>query len=118
MINPKRVIIATAFGLITGSLCYLGGRYGLKAEINTVEFFMILLHRSVLGFVIVISGLRMHWALHGILLGFIIGLPGFPLIYSEGGFLAYSFMSIVWGVIIELFTSVVFRAKVLSIELH
>lgn len=118
MIDPKRVIIATSFGFISGFLCYLGGRYGLKAEISTVEFFMVLLHRGVLGFVIGISGLRIHWALHGILLGFIIGLPGFPLIYSEGGFLAYSFMSIVWGFIIELLTSVVFKVRALNIELH
>jgi len=118
MINPKRVIIATAFGFIAGFLCYLGGRYGLKAEISTVEFFMILLHRGILGFVIGISGLRIHWALHGILLGFVIGLPGLPLIYSEGRFLAYSFMSIVWGFIIELLTSVVFKARALNIELH
>ena len=53
-----------------------------------------------------------------ILLGFIIGLPGLPLIYLEGGFLAYSFMSIVWGFIIELLTSVVFKARALNIELH
>ncbi len=117
MINPKRVIIATLCGLITGFLCYLGGRYGLKAEINTVEFFMILLHRGVLGFIIGISGIRIHWALHGILMGFIVGLPVFPLIYSEGGLLAYSFMSVVWGFIIELFTSVVFKEKGLSLEL-
>lgn len=73
---------------------------------------------GVLGFAIGISGLRLHWALHGILLGLIIGLPGFPLIYSEGGFLAYSFMGIVWDFIIELLTYVVFKAKAMSVESH
>jgi hypothetical protein len=116
MFSLKRVIIATIFGFIAGLSCYLGGKYGLKAEINIAEFLMILLHRGLLGFVIGISALRMHWALHGILIAFIVGLPGYPLIYSEGGFIPYSVMGIVWGFFIELFTSVVFKANVLRVR--
>jgi hypothetical protein len=111
MINKKRVLSATLFGFFAGFLCFLGGKYGLKAEMNTVEIIMILLHRGLLGFVIGISALRLHWALHGILLGLIVGLPAFPLILDEGGFLAYSLMGLVWGFAIEFFTSVVFKAK-------
>jgi hypothetical protein len=111
--RAKRILIATVFGFITGFLCYLGGRYGLKIEISISNLFMILLHRGLLGFVIGISVLRMHWALHGILLGLIVGLPSVPgIILGEGG-LAYFVMGPVWGLIIELCTSVVFRAEAL-----
>jgi len=91
-------------------LCYIGGKYGLQAEINRVEFFMILFHRLLLGFVIGISSLRIHWALHGIVIGLIVGLPAYPLIYFEGRLISYSLMGIVWGFVIELLTSVVFKA--------
>ncbi|KPJ67014.1 hypothetical protein AMJ44_07510 [candidate division WOR-1 bacterium DG_54_3] len=109
--SAKRVIIATIFGFITGFLCYFGGRYGLKVEMSTVHLFMILLHRGLLGFVIGISALRVPWALHGILLGLIIGLPSVPGIILGEGSLAYFVAGAVWGFIIELFTSVVFKAK-------
>jgi len=112
--NSRRVFIATLLGLTAGILCYLGGRF-LGKEFNTVTILMILLHGAILGFVIGISALRIHWALHGILLGLIIGLPVYPLIYVEGGALAYSVMSPVWGFIIELLTSVIFKAKAVNI---
>ena len=111
MVRTKRVFIATLFGFLAGFLCFLGGKYVLKAEMNTTEVIMILLHRGLLGFLIGISALRLHWALHGILLGLVVGLPAFPLILREGGFLSYSLMGLVWGFVIEFFTSVVFKAK-------
>lgn len=84
--RAKRILVATVFGFVTGFLCYLGGRYGLKMEISISNLFMILLHRGLLGFVIGISVLRMHWALHGFLLGLIVGLPSVPgVILGEGG---------------------------------
>ena len=112
--NSRRVLIATLLGLIAGILCYLGGEF-LGKDIDMVTFLMMLLHRTVLGFVIGISALRIRWALHGILLGLIIGLPVYPLIYVEGGAIAYSVMSILWGFFIELFTSVIFRAKAVTV---
>jgi len=113
MINPKRVILATVFGLIAGLLCYGGGKI-LGKEFTAATFFMILFHRMLIGFVIGISALRIRWALHGIIIGLIVGLPYYPLIFIEGGALAYSVMSPVWGFIIELSTSVVFKAKAVS----
>jgi len=112
--SAKRVIIATIFGFITGFLCYLGGKYLLKVEMSTSHLFMILLHRGLLGFVIGISALRIHWALHGILLGLIVGLPSLPGIISGEGGIAYFVMGLVWGLIIELFTSIVFKAKAVT----
>lgn len=111
--RSKRIVIATIFGFITGFLCYLGGRYGLNIEVSPMHLLMILLHRGLLGFVIGISALRMHWALHGILLGLIVGLPFSPGFFSGEG-LIYFVMGLVWGFVIELFTSVVFKAKAVT----
>lgn len=108
MIKTRRVILATILGLAAGFFCILGGMF-LGREFNTATLFMILFHRTLIGFVIGISALRMQWALHGILVGFIVGLPYYPLAFVEGGGLAYSIMSPIWGFVIELFTSVIFK---------
>ncbi|NIM89852.1 MAG: hypothetical protein GTO17_02775 [Candidatus Aminicenantes bacterium] len=78
---------------------------------SSAQVLTILLHRGLLGFVIGISVLRIHWAWHGIWLGLIIGVPSIPGIILGEGRLAYFVMGPVWGFIIELFTSIVFRAK-------
>lgn len=108
----KRVAIATVFGIVAGLLCTVGVM-NMGVKLTHVSFIWILLNRTMLGFVIGISGLRLHWALHGLLLGAIVGLlfsyywwmsgSGTVLILST--FLA----SIVFGLLIELFTTVVFK---------
>ena len=109
----KRILIATTTGLITGIICYLSGRYGLKDEINTTMFFYIIANRTLAGFFIGISGLRMSWYLHGLLIGFITGIP-----FSIGTllndpciavFTVSLILGAVYGLIIELFTSFIFK---------
>ena len=116
MFNSKRLIIATLFGFITGILCYLGSKYGLQDDINTTMFFYILLNRALIGFVIGISIIQMHWVLHGILIGFIVGIPfSIGSLFEQNNtevFIASIILSVVYGFIIELFTSVIFKAKI------
>ncbi len=113
MVNNKRVLLATLFGVISGLLCYLGARI-IGIEMGLDDFMMILLHRTLLGFVIGISVLRWNWMLHGILLGLIIGIPNphfFEMLHGDLSCGLYFFMGAVWGFLIELFTSIVFKAK-------
>ncbi len=110
--KSKRVIIATLFGVVSGVGCFTGGNYLLGADLNMVEFFMILFHRTLLGFVIGISALPISWPLHGLLIGFVVGLPVYPLIYNEANLISYSVMGMIWGFVIEFFTSFVFKARV------
>lgn len=114
MMLKRRIILATLFGFISGLFCFLGGRiFGI--EMGMEDFIMILFHRTLLGFVIGISSLRWHWALHGILLGLIIGIPHpffFQMLLGDLGSLIYFILGAVWGFLIELFTSIVFKAKV------
>jgi hypothetical protein len=110
----RRLVVSTAFGFVAGIICYLGGKYGLKDDISTVMFLYILVNRVLIGFVIGVSTLRMHWALHGPLVGAVVGLP-----FAVGCLLEQSnletaiaalILGAVYGLMIEFFTSVVFGA--------
>lgn len=98
-----------------GLICFLGGKYGLKDDITTTEFLYIMVNRTLIGFVIGISALRLPWAWHGIVMGLIVGLP-----FAAGCLLepdnvetaiAALILGAVYGFLIELFTSVVLGAR-------
>ena len=113
--NTKRLVIATASGVLMGVICYLGGRFGLKDQITTPMLAYILVNRTLIGFVIGVSGLRMRWTLHGAVMGVLVGLP-----FAAGCLLepenvataiAALILGAVYGFLIELLTSVVFGAR-------
>ena len=108
----KRIAIATIFGVVAGLLCALGG-WSLGVKITTVSFIWILLNRTVMGFAIGVSALRLHWALHGPLMGLVVGS-----LFSYYGFMSGAgattvvgtlVASLVFGLMIEFFTTVVFK---------
>ena len=114
MVDKRRLFIATAFGYVAGIICYLGGKYGLKDDISPAMLLYILVNRAWIGFAIGMSPFRMHWALHGLLMGLIAGLP-----FTVGCLLEESnvetavaalILGALYGLMIEFFTSVVFRA--------
>ena len=96
-------------------ICYLGGKYGLKDDISTVMFFYILVNRALIGFVIGISLLRLHWALHGLLIGLFVSMPftvGCLLDESDiETSIAALILGALYGLMIEFFTSVIFGAR-------
>ncbi len=108
----KRVLIATAGGVVAGLLCVsIGTALGLKPTLQTLGW--AVLNRTLLGFVIGISALRLHWAWHGCLMGLLVGsLFSYSAWMFEGpiwlvaGLLAGS---IIFGLLIDLFTTVVFK---------
>jgi hypothetical protein len=114
VIDKKRLVVATLFGLVTGVICYLGGRYGLKDSISPPTAVYILINRTLIGFVIGISPLSLHWAGHGLLLGALVGLPFTAGCLLEPGntetALAAFVLGAFYGLFVELFTTVVFKA--------
>jgi hypothetical protein len=77
----KRIVFATALGVVAGLVCVsVGALLGLK--ITPIFVGWALLNRTLLGFVIGISMLRLQWALHGILMG---ALAGSLFAYSDVG---------------------------------
>jgi hypothetical protein len=115
MMRVKRVVVSTIFGFVAGVICYLGGKYGLKDDISTAMFLYILVNRALIGFVIGISPLRMHWALHGLLMGLIVGVPFTAGCLLEESNLETAIAALVlgalYGLMIEFFSSIVFSAR-------
>ncbi|HIE06363.1 MAG TPA: hypothetical protein EYP58_06135 [bacterium (Candidatus Stahlbacteria)] len=113
MFNPKRLIIATIFGLIFGFVCL-----ALASCEGPQPWFMalsIIISRTLIGFAIGISLLTLPWWLHGIVIGGLFSLPGgLSSLYipEKGMFIMVSsiIMGIIYGFMIELFTTVVFKA--------
>ena len=116
----RRVLIATAFGLVFGVLNWLLAAFAAPKPLPRSGIATIILARAVLGFVIGNSAWRMSWWLHGLLLGFIVSLPAAFAVRLMPTLLAMSpdlaavlvlVLGMVIGFLIELLTSVVFRAK-------
>ena len=111
----KRFVVALIFGFLSGLCCYIGGIYLVNIENNPTNFFWIILNRSLIGFVIGISILRLYWFFHGALIGATIGVLFPYYIFICGGnihliVIAY-ILSILFGILIEFFTSIVFKVR-------
>jgi hypothetical protein len=109
----KRIVVATLFGLVAGCLCATGAFLGHMLEFSVVALLFILLNRAVMGFVIGISALKLRWAWNGIVLGIVVGS-----IFSYFMFMnnvpeplpvVNFFVNGLFGLMIEFFTTVVFK---------
>ncbi|MGC9367507.1 MAG: hypothetical protein ACP5FK_10780 [bacterium] len=116
----KRLIIATISGLIFGFVCFGLASSG-STEITVYLAISIILSRTLIGFAIGISRFSMkHWSIHGLVMGLVFSLPGaFGALMSPENpefnhmmmFSSTIVMGMVYGFLIELITSVFFKAK-------
>lgn len=116
----KRLILATLLGLIFGFVCF-GFACSGQNEISTILAVNIILGRTLIGVAIGISCFSLkHWSLHGIILGFIFSLPAAfgamlapenPEFSHEMLFASTVVMGMIYGFLIELLTTVVFKLK-------
>ena len=112
MLNIRRMIIATVFGVLSGVICWI-----LSASSGPTTWFFAastITARTLIGFTIGISILKMKWWLHGILIGAIFSLPmalqGFYVPGKEWFILIGTIvMGVIYGFFIEPFTTVVFK---------
>lgn len=118
--KTRRLIIATILGVVFGFVCYGMASSG-KNEISPILAINIILGRTLIGFGIGISRFSFkHWSLHGIIMGLIFSLPAAfgAMLGSETPefshtmlFVSTVVMGIIYGFLIELITSVLFKAK-------
>ena len=118
--KEKRLIIASLLGLAFGFVCYGFASSG-QNEIPTLLAINIILGRTLIGFGIGISRFTMrHWALHGIVMGLVFSLPaGFGAMLGPENpefshtmmFTSTIVMGMIYGFLIELITSVLFKTK-------
>ncbi len=113
----KRILIATCLGLVAGAICATGGFLGHILTFTPVALAWVLLNRALMGFAIGASGLRLHWAWNGIVLGLAVGsVFAYYLFMTVGpGPLPVInfFVNGVFGLLIELVTTVVFKQPAL-----
>jgi hypothetical protein len=115
--NWKRLYIATLMGVLSGLVCTLLASSNGPLPMKLVA--SIFTGRVLIGFVIGISVLRLPWALHGIFIGLIVGLPGAfsammgsnPQFGKWEMFTMTLVMGMIYGFIIELVTSGLFKAR-------
>jgi len=119
MKKSKRIIIATIVGILCGFICLTFASSGGNEIPDPIKL-QIVFSRTLIGFAIGISSLRVHWTLHGLIIGLLFSLPmAFSGMMAETpGFTATMMftstviMGMIYGFVIELVTSVLFKAKV------
>jgi hypothetical protein len=113
----KRITVATLFGLVVGALCATATFKMGALPFTEINLLWVLLNRTVMGFAIGVSGLKLHWAWHGILIGLIVGSIFSYFLYMHGIKTAAFTMigNAIFGLMIEFFTTVVFKARALGL---
>ncbi len=114
MLTAKRVLITTICGFVFGLFCmYLASSNpDAAAPLTGTTKWLIILSRTMLGFTIGISALRLSWWLHGVVLGIICSIPmAIPVLYDSGIAVGTMVMGVVYGVLTELITTKLFKAK-------
>ncbi len=120
MNTGKRVTVATLAGVLFGLVCFAFASSGPNPLPWAVAL-QIILSRTLMGFAIGISRIRMgHWAIHGLVMGLIFSIP-----LSFGNFMATevgmspatlfvmtNLMGAIYGVLIELITTILFKAPI------
>jgi hypothetical protein len=114
----KRIVIAVIFGLVAGAICASGAFYGGILKFSAVTLVFVLLNRAVMGFAIGISGLKQPWAWNGIVLGMAVGSIFSYYMFMTLGVVTLPvvnfFVNGLFGLMIEFFTTVVFKQPKLA----
>jgi hypothetical protein len=118
--KSKRFIISTLLGVVFGFVCYAFASGGAN-EIALILAINIILGRTLIGVAIGISRFSLkHWSLHGLIMGLVFSLPGaFGALLSPEQpdfshtmlFTSTLVMGMIYGFLIELITTVLFKAK-------
>ncbi len=115
----KRIIIATFLGFLFGLGCNLLA--SMNDPMPTPVTVQIILSRTLIGLAIGISSLKIaHWSLHGIVMGLLFSLPlafsglmapESPEFTGEMVLASTLIMGVIYGFLIELITTLAFKAK-------
>jgi hypothetical protein len=115
----KRTVIATLLGLVMGTLCAAGAFYAGLLKFTPVVLVWILLNRTVMGFAIGVSKLKVHWAWNGIVMGVVVGsIFSYYLYMTLGPGLVPPLNLVVngiFGLLIEVLTTKVFKQPAFAV---
>jgi hypothetical protein len=110
--NSKRLIICILGGIAAAIVCVTGMKSSGNIEITTPILLSVVGNRILIGFVIGISGWRIHYLIHGALIGLIVTLSSSIIMIPENttGCIMYTVAGLIYGLLIELVTTRVFKA--------
>ncbi len=118
--KTKRLILSSLFGVVFGFVCYLFASSG-NNQITILLAANIISGRTLIGVAIGISRFECkHWSLHGLLMGLVFSIPSGlgamlgpenPEFNHTMMLVSTIVMGMVYGFLIELLTTVVFKAK-------
>ena len=112
MLTTKRVVIATICGFIFGFVCLFLASFNPEEPLPNMVKWSIVVGRTLLGFTIGISAIRLNWWLHGIVLGIIVSIPmAIPVLDRMEIAIGTVVMGIIYGFLTELITTILFKAK-------
>jgi hypothetical protein len=121
MQNAKRIIIATLSGVLFGFVCF-GLASTSSVPIAWPVAVQIILSRTLIGLAIGISLVHLwHWTIHGLAIGLVFSLPlafsglmapEYPEFSKTAIFISTIVLGMIYGLLIELITSVFFKAKI------
>ncbi len=117
----RRVLITTLFGLVAGGICATAAFTVPLLPFSAVALGWILLNRAVMGFAIGASGLKLHWAWNGLIVGLVVGEIFSYFLFMNLGvrwLLLSPISNAVFGLLIEFFTSFVFKQRVVPAPLR
>jgi hypothetical protein len=116
----KRLAISTLLGVAFGFVCFGLASSG-KNEVPILLALNIILGRTLIGVAIGISRFSCkHWSLHGLVMGLVFSVPAAfgamlgpdnPEFSHNAMFISTIVMGMIYGFLIELITSVLFKAK-------
>lgn len=111
--NKKRVLICLFGGIICSIICATGMKLTNASATIPILLASGIGNRILIGFVIGISRWKIHYLLHGALLGFIVTLSTSIGLLPQSliGFAIYTSAGIIYGTLIEIFATKVFKAK-------
>lgn len=120
MFSLKRLIVATLSGLFFGFVCFGLASSG-PAALPWAVGVQIISSRTLIGFAIGISSMTLgHWSIHGLVMGMLFSVPlafGSLLAPDNPDFSKTSMfvwtvvLGMIYGLLIELITTVFFKAK-------
>jgi hypothetical protein len=120
MKKAKRVTVATLSGVLFGFVCYGLASMGSE-ELAWPVAVQIIASRTLIGFAIGISCLTVvHWSLYGLLMGLVFSIPlafsglmapASPDYSTTEMFVWTIVLGMVYGLLIEVITSAIFKAK-------
>lgn len=123
MRKTRRIIIATLLGILFGFVCFMLASGG-SGDLPWPVALQIIASRTLIGFAIGISCLTMvHWSLHGLIMGMLFSLPlAFSGLMAPGSsefskismFIWTVIFGMIYGLLIELVTSLFLKAKIQS----